>query len=681
MSPASNNNTTSPAKRPGLGRRSVSSHAVISTRTSPANATDAIEPPKAATGHKTRAHVVGGGGHRAHGRNPSFGKNLNKLQRLHSAQNVQLLTESATIGTGVRHHQRKKSAPVTPAESPRNSGAHIRWDETNASLGDRKANAASIRKNFSTPSLHRPPSGVLTKKSLVTDRPQSAKGRPKKSVGFELAGASDSEAEWEEDSTQSPESTRRGSVAPSARDSAENSQVLVDPLIFVKRPYPQIQARSLPESIISTFPRDKESLENEDSESARQSSVSSNEQIQPMHAHEPDGIASRLLSSSRTSKAPPAMSSISAIGTATAVDAARRNESLTNLASSHVAPRHAPSTSFTAETQTAPRATPRATPQATSSSIEGGVSRFITNDQAGAHAASRTDSDPNTPSSFLPHYHPQTPPSPGRNSSKKAKATSPQPRPPGDGPHSRTQQKLWLQRTATLTTSPPDSHGSPAIPPSTIDPVFMAASHSRTGQYENGRGAVNGSVRVGATHDSEAKHTRKAYEKTSSEINVVRRFQNPTKNSFSRIQRLANDVGRPSSKSGPNSDLAGKSVKSAPSLTNGKFLQTPPNRRQRAPVGDTDNGTESDSRHAAAKPGRVYFQEHDDVVNIADPAEPTDRLAIENNVDPQGQRSAQHIITASMKSGDRDGDGYFASEQEMLLRRIWESRGEIASPG
>ncbi|CRG84473.1 hypothetical protein PISL3812_01755 [Talaromyces islandicus] len=681
MSPASNNNT-SPAKRPALGRRSVSSHAIISTRTTPANATDAIEPPKAAAGHKARAHVVGGG-HRAHGRNPSFGKNLNKLQRLHSAQNVQLLTESATIGTGARHHQRKKSAPVTPAESPRNSGTHIRWDDTNASLGDRKANTASIRKNFSTPSLHRPNSGVLGKKSLVTDRPQSAKGRPKKSVGFELAGASDSEAEWEEYSTQSPESTRRGSVAPSTKDSAESSQVLVDPLIFVKRPYPQVQARSLPDSIISTIPRDNETPENEDSEEARRSSVSSNEQVQQqMHAHEPDGIANRLLSSSRTSKAPPAMSSISAIGTATAVDAARRNESLTNLASSHVATRHAPSTSLTTtETQTAPRAAPRATPQATSSSIEGGVSRFITNDRAGAHAASRTDSDPNTPSSFLPHYHPQTPPSPSHSSSKKAKATSPQPRPPGDGPPSRTQQKLWLQRTATLTTSPPDSHGSPAIPQSTIDPVFMAASHSRTGQYDNGRGAVNGSVRVGATHDSEAKHIRKAYEKTSSEINVVRRFQNPTKNSFSRIQQLGNDIGRPSSKSELVSDLAGKSVKSAPSLTNGKFLQTPPNRRQRGAVEEADNGAESDSRHTTARPGRVYFQEHDDVVNIADPADPTDRLAIENNVDQQGQRSAQHIISASMNTGDRDGDGYFASEQEMLLRRIWESRGEIASPG
>lgn len=679
MSPTSNNNgTASPARRPGLGRRAASSHAIISTRTSPANATDAIEPPKAA-GHKARAHVVGGGhghGHRVHGRNPSFGKNLNKLQRLHSAQNV---TEGAMIGTaGARHHQRKKSAPVTPAESPRNSSStHVRWDDTTATLGDRKANTA-IRKNYSTPSLHRPASAVLGKKSLVTDRPQSAKGRPKKSVGFELASASDSEAEWE-DSTQSPESTRRGSIAPSARDSAESSQVLVDPLIFVKRPYPQVQARSLPESIISNIPRDNESPENEDSEGTRRSSVSSNEQVQQMHTQEPDGIASRLLSSSRTSKAPPAMSSISAMGTATAVDAARRNESLTSLASSHVVTRHAPSASPATEPQIS--STPRAAPQATSSSIEGGVSRFITNDRAGAHAASRTDSDPNTPSSFLPHYHPQTPPSPSRDSSKKAKATSPQPRLPGDGPPSRTQQKLWLQRTAALTTSPPDSHGSPAIPPSTIDPVFMAASHSRAGQYDNGRGAVNGSVRVGATHDSEAKHIRKVYEKTSSEINVVRRFQNPTKNSFLRIQRLGMDSSRPSSKSVPNSDLAGKSIKSAPSLTNGKFLQTAPNRRQRAAVGDTDYSTESESRHTAAKSGHVYFQDHEDVVNIGDPGEPTERLAIENNVDPQSQRTANHIISASISSSDRDGDGYFASEQEMLLRRVWESRGEIASPG
>ncbi|KAH8704954.1 hypothetical protein BGW36DRAFT_366513 [Talaromyces proteolyticus] len=671
MSPASNNTVTSPGKRPALGRRSVSSHAIVSTRTSSANTTTDATESKAPATHKARAHVVGG--HRSHGRNPSFGKNLNKLQRLHSTQNAQLLTESSMIGTGARHHQRKKSAPVTPAESPRSSGAHIRWEDTNASLGDHKANTASIRKNYSTPALHRNTSAILGKKSLVTERPHSAKGRPKKSVGFELAGDSDSEAEWE-DSTQSPESTRRGSVAPSAKDSAENSQVLVDPLTFVKRPYPQVpQSRSLPESIISTLPQDAEATDDEDSETEQRSSVSSNDQEHHIHTQESDGIANRLLSSSRTSKAPPAMSSISAMGTATAVDAARRNASLTNLSSSHVGSRQAPPTPLTLETQ--------ATPQGTSSSIEGGVSRFIENSKARAHATSRTDSDPNTPSSFLPHYHPQTPPSPGHASLKKAKATSPRPRPPGEGPPSRTQQKLWLQRTATLTTSPPDSHGSPALPPSTIDPVFMAASHSRGGQYDNGRGTVNGSVRVGTAHDSEAKHIRKVYEKTASEINVVRRFQNPTKNSFSRIQRLGNEIGRPTSKSG----LAGKSVKSAPSLTNGKFLQTPRNKRSRAAHVDADAGAQSNSRPTTAKPGRVYFQEHDDVVNIGDPAEAADRLDVEHQSD--NQRPVQHIISTSMNrnsdgdSVDRDSDGYFASEQEMLLRRMWESRGETASPG
>jgi hypothetical protein len=675
MSPH-NNNTTSPVKRPGLARRSVSSHAVI-TRTSPANATDAVDPQKGhqQPAHKTRAHVVGG--HRTHGRNPSFGKNMNKLQRLHSTQLF-----DTTIGTGARHHQRKKSAPVTPTESPRTSGSHIRWEGTNTSLGEHKSHTPSIRKNFSTPSLHRHTSAIIPKKSLVTDRPQSAKGRPKKSVGFELVADSDSEAEWE-DSTQSPESTRRGSTVPSAKESAENSQVLVDPLTFVKRPYPQsLQSRSLPDSIIKNLPQAIESSDHEGSDHEQPSSVSSNEHQQEQRTHEPEDIANRLLSQSRISKAPPAMSSISAMGTPTAVDTTRRNESLTNLASSHGALRQDPSMSTTLAQSL--------TPQATSSSIEGGVSRFIINPQAGAHATPRTDSDPNTPSSFLPHYHPQPPPSPERTLSKKTKTTQP-PRPPGDGPASRTQQKLWLQRTAALTTSPPDSHGPQALPQSTIDPVFMAASHSRNGQYDNGRGAVNGSARVGTTHESEAKHTRKAYEKTSLELHVVRRFQSPAKNSFYRLHRLGNVPGRPGTASEPTGGLLGKSSKSAPSLTTGQFLQTLPNRRPKAAENNGIVVDSADSRQRASKPGRVYFQDHDDVINnTSDPSsDSADRLAIEPQSDNHNSHASNQPSVSSSANGSTDEgttsnrgrDGYFATEQEMLLRRMWESRGEVASPG
>jgi hypothetical protein len=661
----------------------------MSTRAFPPTATDAADPQsqKAPSAHKAhRTHVVGGA-HRTHGRNPSFGKNLNKLQRLHSAQNVPGLGDGTpAIGTGIRHHQRKKSAPVTPAGSFRGStaGSHVRWE---ASHSDHKTNSVSMRKNNSTPALARNPSGVLAKKALVTDRPHTAKGRPKKSVGFEL-GDSDSEEQWE-DSTQSPESTRRGSVVPSTRGSAENSQVLVDPLTFVKRPYPQIlQSRSLPESSISKIPADAGEDSDHDNSDDEAHSPPSDDQHQSMRIQEHEDIATRLLSQSRSSKAPPAMSSISAMATPTPVDTARRNASLTNLASSHDTSRHGPS---------APSSSlPHPTPQATSSSIEGGVSRFIINNRNGAHPTSRTDSDPHTPSSFLPHYHPQTPPSPGRTSSKKTKTTSPQPRPPGDGPPSRTQQKLWLQRTAALTTSPPDPHLSPAIPPASIDPVFMAATHSRPGSrtYDNGRGAANGSVRAGATHDNEAKHIRKAYEKTSSELNVVRRFQNPTKNSFGRLSQHLNKVGRITGVTGRASALAGKSVKSAPSLTNSHLLQSAANKRDRvvASRGNDMNTTAAPAQligknrsSGPNKHARVYFQEQDDVVNINEhSSEPVDRPDIDQ------QRAAHPILSTSLDDGDNDddddgeennGDGYFATEQEMLLRRMWESRGEIASPG
>ncbi|OKL56319.1 hypothetical protein UA08_08389 [Talaromyces atroroseus] len=677
MSPL-NNNTTSPAKRPGLARRSVSSHAII-TRTSSANATDAVDPQKGPPAHKTRAHVVGGG-HRAHGRNPSFGKNMNKLQRLHSTQ---LFAEGTTIGTGARHHQRKKSAPVTPAESPRTSGSHVRWEGTNTSLGEHKPNTSSMRKNLSTPSLHRNTSAIISKKSLVTERPQSAKGRPKKSVGFELVADSDSEAEWE-DSTQSPESTRRGSAVPSAKDSAESSQVLVDPLTFVKRPYPQsLQSRSLPETIINNLPQAIESSDHEVSDHEQPSSLSSNDHQREPRKQEPEDIANRLLSQSRISKAPPAMSSISAMGTPTTVDTTRRNESLTNLASSHGALRHdSPMPTSLAQFST---------PQATSSSIEGGVSRFIINPQAGLHATSKNDSDPNTPSSFLPHYHPQPPTSPELTLARKTKTASQAPRPPGAGPASRTQQKLWLQRTAALTTSPPDSHGPQALPQATVDPVFMAASHSRTGQYDNGRGIVNGSVRVGTTHESEAKHTRKAYEKISLELHVVRRFQSPAKNSLYRIQRFEHVTERPGTASESTGGLLGKSSKSAPSLTTGQFLQTPSNKHPKAaPKNNGMAGEPADSRQRAANSGRVYFQDDDAINNTSNPSpDSADRLAIEtrsDNHNPQtatqpGVSTSANGPTGEGTIGNQDRDDYFATEQEMLLRRMWESRGEVASPG
>ncbi|KAL1845916.1 hypothetical protein Plec18167_003013 [Paecilomyces lecythidis] len=690
------NNTSSPVKRPGLARRSVSSHAIITPRPPSSNNTDlAHSHTQRAPVHKLhRAHVVGGA-HRTHARNPSFGKNLNKLQRPTSGQNIiEGHAYGIGAGTGTRHHQRKKSAPatpaaVTPAASPK--GQHVRWDAP-ASFGDHKTQA-SIKKNFSTPALRRNTTAPLGKKALVTDRPQSAKGQPKKVVGFELGDPDedDDEGEWE-DSTQSPESTRRNSVAPS-KGSADNSTVLVDPLTFVKRPYPRLpQATSLPESASKAFSTGLSGLSHSDDEAqdsseetgdnrrSREQQEAEEEHAQFVKGSEHD-IASRLLSQSRPSKAPPAMSSISAMAKPAVINTASRNASLTNLASAHDGSRR----SHLSTSNPAMASTPGTHGQATSSSIEGGVSRFIIN-KDGRHAASRTDSDPNTPSSFLPHYHPQTPPSPGRATSAKKTKASPPSRPPGAEPPSRTQQKLWLQRTAALTTSPPDPHDpTSAISPSTMDPAFMAATHARTSSraYDGSR-VVNGGGRIGgAAHESEAKHVRKVYEKTASELAVVRRFQSPSNDSFKRVRRVMLEMERPSSNPGHLT----KSVKSAPALANIGLVQTSPARNQHRRVlsrgnNDSDTGSSSQvskNKASGSRQSRVYFQDQDDVVNIS-PSEPVDRLDVDHH-----HATTQHLSTSDEgvhgrpTSDDLNG-GFFPNETELMLRRLWESR-EVATVG
>ncbi|OOF98942.1 hypothetical protein ASPCADRAFT_204640 [Aspergillus carbonarius ITEM 5010] len=664
-------NTSSPVKRPGLGRRAVSSHAVV-TRSSSSTQGELAHShssnPQKSTHRPHRPHLVGGG--RNHHRNPSFGKNLNKLQRHQSAQ--QIVTEGSA-----RLHQRKKSAPptpaaATPAASPR--GQHVRWDGV---LDEPHRSTGSMKKNYSSPALRRNTSGVLGKKALVTDRPHTSSGK-KKTVGFELADSDNDDADWE-DTTQSPESTRRSSVAQS-KESVENPAVLVDPLTFVKRSYPQFpRATSLPESTSKSFgddhlsDDDSDDEHDDDEETATQRPADLERNDESSRALDHADIAARLLSPSHSAKAPPAMSSISATVEPTVVDSLSRNTSLTNLASGHDGARRPLSSSHTTLANTPGNHT-----QATSSSIEGGVSKFIINNKTGSHAFSRADSDPNTPSSFLPHYHPQTPPSPNRATSSRRARASPPSRPPGAEPHSRTQQKLWLQRTAALNTSPPDGHGvSTTVSPAAIDPAF-AVTHARpgTGPFEPGRALVNGPSRAsGAMHDNEVKHIRKAYEKTALELTVVRRFQSPTGDSLSRLNAILNDFKGSSSGLGQRASL-GKPIKSAPALT---LLQDETQqgvgRHSASPEPRQLVGRRDQEMHTSVS--QAYLQDPDDLVNESADAGPG----------PKSQHPSHRILSTSDEPvhgssapDDIPEDTLLANEAEMMIRRMWESR-EVATAG
>ncbi|KAK1143297.1 hypothetical protein N8T08_006824 [Aspergillus melleus] len=666
---------SSPVKRPGLGRRAVSSHAVVTRSTQQQN-----ELANSHSSHQKlplrphRPHVVGG--HRNHHRNPSHGKNLAKFQRHTSHTSVHHLPETTTT-TG-RYHQRKKSAPATPAASPRGQN-HVRWD----GAVDSHPTTASMKKNNSSPALRRTNSGgVVGKKALVTSRPNSSSGK-KKTVGFELADSDNDDGDWE-DTTQSPESTRRSSVAQS-KESVENAAVLVDPLTFVKRPYPQFpRATSLPESTSKSFGEghspDEDDDDNEDDDEdsdikTTRPSQDTEEQQEDAAGRtlDPADIANRLLSPSHSAKAPPAMSSISATVKPTAVDSISRNASLTNIATGPDGLRRPLSSS------NPPMANTPGTPaQATSSSIEGGVSRFI---KTGFHASVRTDSDPNTPSSFLPHYHPQTPPSPNRASSSRRSRASPPTRVPGTEPPSRTQQKLWLQRTAALNTSPPDAHGvSTAVSPSTMDPNYMATRQG-AGPFDPGRGLGNGSTRSGnAVHDNETKHIRKAYEKTSLELTVVRRFQSPTGDSFRRLNFILNDINGPNFGHQRHSSL-GKPIKSAPALTHlqdgkqQKLGQNSPSPEPRQLMGRK----QAPIRTSVSQ---TYLQDPEELVNDTTeagqpakaPQHPSHRIlstsdeAAHNN--PAGEEESEEAAPPP----------YFSNETEMMIRRMWESR-EVAESG
>ncbi|KAL2809675.1 hypothetical protein BJX63DRAFT_346715 [Aspergillus granulosus] len=653
--PTSSN--SSPVKRPGLGRRAVSSHAVV-TRSASSSTQGELSHSHTSHTHKApthrphRAHVVGGG-HRTHARNPSLGSKLTKLQRHLS---------TGQIEPGARVHQRKKSAPVTPAASPPHH--HVRWDgavdETSQHTN------TSMKKNYSSPALRRNHSGVLPKKALVTDRPATSSGK-KKTVGFELADSSD-EGEWE-DTTQSPESTRRSSVAQS-RDGDDSPVVLVDPLTFVKRSYPQFpRATSLPEPASRSFHDDQSEEEQEEDtdvdedeqQPQQQISDPDDHQTEDLAARVPDqaNIASRLLTPSHSAKAPPTMSSISATAMPAPVDTISRNASLTNLRAGQDGLRRPLSSANVAQAST-----PISQTNATSSSIEGGVSRFIVNNKI---ATSRTDSDPNTPSSFLPHYYPQTPPSPKGTSSKKTRA-SPSSRQPGAEPHSRTQQKLWLQRTAALNTSPPDSHGqSTSVSPSAMDAAYISGtSRVGSGPYDTARGLVNGSSRSGgALHQGEAKHIRKAYEKTALELTVVRRFQSPTGNSFTRLNAILQDPKSTPSQE-PRSGL-GQPVKSAPALV---LLQREAKEQSGHP-GSQSGSFESrqligrKQTDAQSSVSQAYIQEPED------PPHPSQRLLSTSD-------EAAHGTTAV--EDDQADDSFLPSEADMMIRRMWESR-EVASSG
>ncbi|EQL33610.1 hypothetical protein BDFG_04358 [Blastomyces dermatitidis ATCC 26199] len=640
--------TSSPTKR--SASQQAASDSSLPPQSPPTEAGPTLSHNKTSTHKPHRPHVVAS--HRQHVRNPSL-KNINRLQRLAALHN--LLGEGDTLVAPALRHQRKKSAPVSPATSPRVGHHHVRWNGSSVSLTGQGVNPA-IRKNLSTPVL-RNTSGILAKKPSTMNKTVTvARAGQKKTVGFELV-ASDDDDEWEDNnSSYSPESTRRNSVV-TAKMSADSSPHST--LLATKSPLAQASS----------------GLEGEAKQQATELANGSGtgaSQGQHTRPFEQDDIASRLLHQPHASKAPPAISSVSVTATPAAVERSPRPPSFPTLPSGRVRD------SDQAGQWSTVGSSSISNPHGTSSSMEGGVSRFLINNP-GSQSGAFTDSEP--PSSFLPHYNPNTPPSPETYSAKRPTSRGRQQEPP-----SRTQQKLWLQRTAVLTTSPPDPSMSgppPTVPPSSMEPVFMTAAQSRPGSRDHARDGRRALLGIGGTAgvnpESEAKRARKIYDKSTTEYSVVRRFRSPIAESLLRLDKIAGPEAK--SNNAPQSQAGGQN----PVISNGALSRPPSSRNL-----DSDPAVNHQFLTKLPKSSsQVRFRTSEDTVHVNYSDEPAERLDVEHQQQQRPNSVAVVFADGNVydeQIDDSDGAGggahtpYQPNEAELMIRRIWDSR-EVAVAG
>ncbi|KAL8652751.1 MAG: hypothetical protein Q9210_002503 [Variospora velana] len=186
----------SPAKRPQLVERSSSTHSL--PRASPSTG-------KGSTTRLHRPHAVAHTRH-GHGRIPSYGRNLNKLTKLtaHQAQ------EESN-----RAKDQSRTKAQTPSTSP--SSASVRHSSSNVTLTHTNPKV-SIKRNASNLSQKRNKSSSKLGHLAKNDKTQRKKSDKTKVNGAHFSMGSDQEDEeddgWTEaDSSQSPETTRRGSFA------------------------------------------------------------------------------------------------------------------------------------------------------------------------------------------------------------------------------------------------------------------------------------------------------------------------------------------------------------------------------------------------------------------------------------------------------------------------------------
>ena len=190
----------SPAGRPQLEQRQSSSQSL------PKGSPTMGHLSKANKGSSTRlhkTHAVGHGRH-THGRVPSYGKGLHKLSKLRP--------DEPEDGAG-QTRQHIRSASQTPTGSP--TSQTFRRSGSNVSL-PRTGSKVSMKKNASNISLTRNVSSTKLGNHPKSEKAQLKNGlRKRGTASFEVGDDDDQDdGDWEDNSSQSPYTTRSNSARP-----------------------------------------------------------------------------------------------------------------------------------------------------------------------------------------------------------------------------------------------------------------------------------------------------------------------------------------------------------------------------------------------------------------------------------------------------------------------------------
>jgi hypothetical protein len=635
--------SSSPVQSPGR-------HPTLSARPLSANP---LSPSAKQSAQKAHRHHAAGP-NRSHTRTSSYGRALGKAGRLNSAQD---LPEDA-----VTHH-RKRSSTSMSSTSPKNplekrNSSHLALAKNSSHVNLRKNKSANaLARNLSHTQLHR-------RIGLGPSAPRPRKESSKKNKGFELGDKSSDEeggeeAEWEDSTSLSPKLTRSNSAAPSQPTPPKTSEgvALEEP----PRSFRNDGTSSPPEP----FLRHNRSAPNF---AARASSAS------PVRPPDPPTNLSHLQHNPRSSRAPPAVFSISA--------RALRDPAPSN-ASSFTDADHLDAAS--SHNTSALLNTPNTGKSAGgSSSADGGVSHFLPTKPTStpSHHRRRTSSgsDYDSPSSFLPHYHPQQSSSPekGRTngfiipSSTNPTTKSKQHRSSAHLP-SRTQQRLELQRRETMRASAPTTPSTPLMPHGQRG-ASAVSLHSRSSSHGRNRTTTDpanaGVSRLMIKQD---------YEAAERQLAVARRFRNPIVEAVGRLREkglLGSDKGltdwpkekvkkvgsRRGGAAKPDSNLkfGGAGTKTRSSLGERDGQHRPGTGHSRSSsLGRSTRSAQSSS----AGGGRVRFQRqgsHDDIG--------LSRSQVSYD-GPEGDLGEG----AGGGKGVEGGEGGLSAEEEMM-RRMWESR-------